>query len=121
MPMIFKLAERKERCTMKLLTEQRQCTPAAYSQDIISDEPAWMAMEDLGQKKAADPDDIVWLNRVAKSLASIHADNMGKYSNISWLPVADEAYWKSVVTQISVSHFELKMEEDRKFDQKFGK
>ena len=120
-PIIFKLAERKERCAMKLLTEQGQCTPAAYSQDIISDEPAWMAMEDLGQKKAADPNDTVWLNRVAKSLASIHADNMGKYSGMSWLPAADEAYWKSVVTQISVSHFERKMEEDRKFDQKFGK
>lgn len=121
MPMIFKFAERKERCTMKLLTEQGQCTPAAYSQDVISDEPAWMAMEDLGQKKSTDPDDNVWLHRVAKSLASIHADNMGKFSDMPWLPVADEAYWKSVVTQISVSHFERKMEEDRKFNRQFGK
>ena len=47
MPMIFKFAERKERCAMKLLTEQGQCTPAAYSQDVISDAPEWMAMEDL--------------------------------------------------------------------------
>ena len=121
MPMIFKFAERKERCAMKLLTEQGQCTPAAYSQDVISDEPAWMAMEDLGQQKTTDPDDNVWLNRVAKSLASIHADNMGKYSDMSWLPVADETYWKSVVTQISVSHFERKMDEDHKFERKFGK
>lgn len=121
MPMIFKFAGRKERCVMKLLTEQGQCTPAAYSQDVISDESAWMAMEDLGKKKTADPDDSNWLNHVAGSLASIHADNMGKYSDMPWLPIADEAYWKSVVTQISVSHFERKMEENREFNQQFGK
>ena len=120
-PMIFKFAERKERCTMKRLTEQGQCTPAAYSQDVISDERKWMAMEDLGQQQSTDPDDCVWLNSVAKSLVSIHADNMGKYSEMPWLPVADEAYWKSVVTQMSVSHFERKMKENRKFEQEFGK
>lgn len=120
-PMIFKFAERKERCAMKRLTEQGQCTPAAYSQDVISDERKWMAMEDLGQQQLADPDDCVWLNSVAKSLASIHEDNMGQYSEMSWLPVADEAYWQSVVTQMSVSHFERKMKENRNFEWEFGK
>lgn len=120
-PMIFKFAERKERYTMKRLTEQGQCTPAAYSQDVISDEHQWMAIEDLGQQQLINPDDCVWLNRVAQSLASIHVDNMGKHSDMSWLPVADEAYWKSVVTQMSVSHFERKIEENRNFEQQFGK
>ena len=76
--MIFKFAGRKERCVMQLLTEQGQCTPAAYSQDVISDESAWMAMEDLGQQKPTVHDDNVWLNSVAKGLASIHAVNMEK-------------------------------------------
>lgn len=120
-PMIFKFAERKERCVMKRLTEQGQCTPAAYSQDVISDEREWMAMEDLGQQQLADPDNRVWLNSVARSLASIHADNMGKYREMSWLPVADEAYWQSVVTKMSVSHFERKMEESLNFEREFGK
>ena len=119
--MIFKIAERKERCAMKLLTEQAQCSPASFSCDVISDEPRWMALEDLGQQKPASPDDGMWLNKVAKNLASIHAANMGKGAEMPWLPVADGAYWQSVVTRISVAHFERKMKENLGFEQQFGK
>lgn len=119
--MIFKLAERKERCAMKLLTGQEQCSPASYSYDVVSDEPKWMAMEDIGHQKAASPDDRMWLNKVAGNLASIHAANMGKGADMPWLPVADGAYWHSVVTRLSIAHFEQKMEEDPGFERAFGK
>ena len=118
--MVFKSAGRSERCAMKLLTEQRQCTPAAYSQDIISSGPEWMAMEDLGPRQAPNPEDHMWLRKVAKGLASIHAANMGKENDMPWLPTADETYWNSVVTQLSVAHFERRVEEDPAFAHKFG-
>ena len=57
--MIFKFAELKERCAMKLLIEQKQSTPVSYSLDVVSDESKWMAMEDLGQQKPIDSDDPV--------------------------------------------------------------
>ena len=118
--MIFKLTDRKERCAMKLLTEQKQCSPACYSEDVQADMPCWMAMEDLGQQKFAEPCNEPWLQRVADSLASIHSMNMDKGAEMPWLPIADEAYWQSVVTTLSVDHFERRMEQDAAFNQEFG-
>ena len=118
--MIFKRTDRKERCAMKLLTEQKQCSPTCYSEDLQTDAPCWMAMEDLGQQRLAEPCDIPWLRRVADSLASIHSMNMNQGGKMPWLPIADEAYWQSVVTTLSVDHFERKMEQNAAFNQEFG-
>lgn len=118
--MIFKIAEWKERCAMKRLTEQAQHTPAAFPLDCVSDEPRWMALEDLGQPSAA-PANPMWLYKAAESLAAIHAENMGKHLDMPWLPVADNIYWESVVTTLSVVHFERKMAESPKFEREFGK
>lgn len=119
--MIFKSADRKERCAMKLLTEQKQCSPACYSDDTVSDEPKWMAMEDLGRPKFADPCDELWLTGVSECLASIHSANMKNGSGMPWLPVADDMYWQNVVTGLSVDHFERKMAQSTAFDREFGK
>lgn len=120
--MIFKLAELKERCVMKRLTEQgHQCTPAAYSKDVITNKPKWMVMEDLGKPKIFCPENEIELNRVANSICAIHVPNMGKDIEMPWLPVADNRYWKDVVTKLSVDHFERKMEQDLTFYKEFGK
>lgn len=116
--MIFKLAQRKERCVMKRLTKQSQCSPAAYSCDVDSDTPQWMAMEDLGRQKPPAADDPLWLTKVAGAFASIHASNMG--SELPWLPRADRAYWQSVTDELSVAHFERKMRENPSFEREFG-
>ena len=117
--MIFKHTERKERHAMQRLTGQRQCTPASYSP--ASRETGWMAMEDLGHPRIASPCDRVWLEKVAEGLASIHAANLEKGSEMPWLPVADDAYWHSVITRLSVDHFRRKMEQDPGFSHEFGK
>ena len=119
--MIFKRTDRKERCAMKLLTEQKQCSPACYCEDLQTDAPCWMAMEDLGEQKLAEPCNELWLGKVANALASIHSTNMDKGLKMPWLPVADEAYWRSVVTTLSVDHFERKMEQNAEFNREFGK
>lgn len=120
--MIFKYTDRKERCAMDLLTKQgRGYAPASYAQDLETDGPGWMAMEDLGKCQPFISDDPAWLGQVADALAAIHWDNMDRGEAMEWLPAGDEAYWQSVATQISVEHFEKKMEESRAFKKEFGK
>lgn len=121
MPMIFKHTELKERRVMKLLTEQAQRTPAAYSADVVSDAPQWMAMQDLGPQKSPPPDDEPWLSSVAETLAAIHAANMGRGAEMPWLPPADDAYWLSVTGRLSVDHFAQKMEDCPAFSREFGR
>ena len=71
-----------------------------------------MAMEDLGQPQIVDTADKIWMGKIADSLASIYISNRGKGLELSWLPIADDTYWCSVVTQLSIDHFERKMEQD---------
>ena len=80
-----------------------------------------MAMEDLGRQRLADPGDGAWLGKVAQALASIHGANLGKGAEMPWLPAADSTYWQSVVTQLSVDHFERKMGQNPEFNREFGK
>jgi len=101
--MIFKEAALKERMTMKTLTDQgHRNTPASFSMDIDTNEPKWMAIEDVGSIKTP-PSGIEWTPKVAEALARIHARNMGKGSEIPWLPHADRHYWENyLVTQVSM-------------------
>lgn len=119
--MIFKEAALKERMAMKTLTDQGHSnTPAAFSLDIETDEPRWMAIEDLGSVKSP-PHGIEWSPKVAEALAKIHARNMQRGSKMLWLPHADHHYWKNyLVTQISVDHFETLMEKNPEFCKEFG-
>ncbi|WP_337103812.1 hypothetical protein [Paenibacillus sp. YIM B09110] len=118
---IVKEAALKERMTMKTLTDQgHRNTPAAYSLDIETDEPRWMAIEDLGHVKSPPPG-VDWSPRVAKALARIHARNMNRGSEMLWLPHADHHYWNNyLVTQVSVDHFETLMEQNPEFRKEFG-
>lgn len=119
--MIFKLAQRGERCVMKRLTEQGQCSPAAYAPDVDSQTPHWMAMEDLGRQKPPVWDDPLWADRAAEGLASIHAANLARGDEMPWLPRADRDYWRSVTDELSVAHFERKLREDPLFEREFGR
>lgn len=119
--MIVKEAALKERMTMKMLTDQgHRNTPAAFSVDIETDEPRWMAIEDLGNVKTP-PSGEDWPPKVAEALASIHARNMHRGPEMLWLPHADGQYWSNyLVTQISVDHFETLMEHNPEFRNEFG-
>lgn len=95
--MIFKKAALKERMAMKTLTEQGHTnTPAAFSLDLETEGPAWMAMEDLGHTPFPSPDDRTWMPKVSEALAKIHMKNRGKGDWMPWLPHADETYWKEI-------------------------
>ena len=112
----------KERMVMQTLTEQGHShTPAAYSADITSDEPAWLLQQDLGKKVNAPHNDPKWFANVADALAEIHGSNMGRGKEMPWLPHADADYWENIVTRISVDHFEKAVCEDKRFAQQFEK
>lgn len=119
--MIFKEAALKERMAMKRLTDQgHRNTPAAFSADTRTDEPKWMAMEDLGRIKMA-PLGPNWTPRVAEALARIHARNLRRGSEMSWLPHADRKYWEDyVITTLSVDHFEALTVQNPDFSREFG-
>ena len=104
---IGKKAELKERMAMQTLTEQGHLyTPAAYSENLVSDEPMWMIQQDLGKRVHAPYGDQKWMENVAEALVEIHGSNMNRGEEMPWLPHADANYWKKIVTQISVDHFE---------------
>jgi len=117
---ILKESERKERLTMKTLTDQgHRNTPAAFSLDTETDAPRWMALEDVGSVKIPPPG-VDWTPRIAEGLASIHARNLQRGPEMPWLPHADPAYWHYIVTQISVDHVERLMVENKDFRSEFG-
>lgn len=120
-PIIFKMAQKKERMSMKILTDQgHSSAPAAFSLDLIADDPHWMALEDVGRVKSP-PGGLDWLPRIADALAGIHANNMGKGADMPWLPHADGDYWRGfLTTRISVDHFEAQMESSADFNREFG-
>ena len=56
---ICKKADLKDRMVMRTLTEQGHLyTPAAYSEDCVSDEPLWMIQQDLGKRINAPRDNL---------------------------------------------------------------
>ena len=117
---ICKKADLKERMVMRTLTEQGHLyTPAAYSEDCVSDEPMWMIQQDLGKRRNAPHDNLQWMERVADVLAEIHGNNMNRGKEMPWLPHADTNYWEKIVTQISVDHFERAVCEDCSFARQF--
>lgn len=119
---IAKKAELKERMAMQTLTEQGHLyTPAAYSDNLVSDEPVWMIQQDLGKRVHAPYGDQKWMENVAEALVEIHGRNMNRGEEMPWLPHADANYWKKIVTQISVDHFERAVCEDGNFAREFEK
>lgn len=119
---ILKRAERKERMAMKVLTEQgHSFTPAAFSPDTDTDEPRWMAQQDMGRNPVPAAVGPAWMAQVANALAQIHADNLGRGAAMPWLPHADRAYWQAyLIRSISVDHFERLMENNADFRREFG-
>lgn len=118
--LICKKAELRERMAMVLLTGQGHAsTPAAYSEDCISNLPKWMVQQDLGKRVPAPKNNPAWMQRVALALAKIHGKNMRRGEEMPWLPRADADYWQKIVKQISISHFEKAVCEDEKFARQF--
>lgn len=118
--MILKCAPLKERWAMDALTRAQTAVPVAFSCDLSTDEPRWMAMEDIGRPQPPSVNDAAWMGKAAGALADIHVKFMGKGSEMPWLPHADERYWKWIVSEISLDHFERKIRECPAFDREFG-
>ena len=118
---IFKRTDLKERCAMVHLTRQKQCSPVSFSNDTVSDTQEWIAMEDLGLQKHHDPTDIKWLSKVAHSLSKVHIKNLDKGHEMSWLPTADESYWNTVTSTLSLSHMEKEIADNNNFAAHFEK
>lgn len=117
---ILKRTDRKERCAMMRLTAQKQCAPAAFACDTVSEEPKWLAMEDLGRQRFPKKIDDAWRRKVARGLAKIHATNLDRGDEMPWLPVADKTYWQTVTTTLSVDHFAREAAQDPAFAARFG-
>ena len=95
---IAKKAELKERMAMQTLTEQGHLyTPAAYSENLVSDDPMWMIQQDLGKRVNAPYGDQKWMENVAEALVEIHGNNMNRGEEMPWLPHADANYWKKLL------------------------
>ncbi|MCI5546786.1 MAG: aminoglycoside phosphotransferase family protein [Clostridiales bacterium] len=116
---ICKKIDLRERMVMRTLTRQGHShTPAAYSPDEDGEE-AWMIQQDLRRRVAAPHDSPEWTARVADALAGIHAANRGRGEEMPWLPRADADYWRKIVTQISIDHFEREICENECFARQF--
>ncbi|MGO2428179.1 MAG: phosphotransferase [Lactococcus cremoris] len=117
---IGKKADLKERMVMRTLTEQgHHHTPAAYCENLTSDEAQWMVEEDLGKQLSAPSNRLQWLNKVAAALAEIYGNNMNRGKEMAWLTPADAEYWNKIVGQLSVDHFEKAISDDYRFAQQF--
>lgn len=115
---ICKKAGLKERMVMRRLTRQGcSCTPAACADD--SPEPGWMLQQDLGKRVEAPRGNREWMQKVASAFAEIHGGSMNRGGDMPWLPHADADYWRKIVTQISVSHFERALCENEAFARAF--
>ena len=117
---ICKKTDRKERMVMQTLTEQGHAnTPASCTMDRTSEEAAWMIQQDLGKRVKAPQNSPEWMKGVADALAGIHVTNRECGAAMPWLPYADGEYWKKIVTEISLNHFEKAVCEDPEFARQF--
>ncbi len=119
--MVLKKTELKERMAMHTLTVQgHKHTPAAYSSDLTSSEPNWIAMEDLAEQRSSIINNIDWKSSVASAIAEIHLNNLGNACMSSWLPTADKVYWTNIASIISLDHFEQAASSNNAFFNEFG-
>lgn len=118
---ILKCTPLEERLAMETLTRQnRRHTPAAFSANTLDPGPEWMAQEDLGPVRAPVCPTPQWMRSAAAALAQIHFDNLQKGDSLPWLPRADGAYWRRLLTQLTVDHFAAKIEQSPAFAREFG-
>lgn len=91
--LVTKDAPLRERRVLAWLAEQRQPhVPWSYTDDLETDAPVLVCMQDVGGEPARPHTAIQ--AEAAEALASIHAANSGKLDQLLWLPRADRTYWE---------------------------
>lgn len=90
--LITKEAGLIERRVLNLLAAQGQCVPFSHTLDLIGDRPALVCQQDLGAGAFPQAPSTELDRQTARCLARIHYTNMGRATELPWLPRADRAY-----------------------------
>src|SRR5919201_6301548 len=91
--LITKEAPLLERRVLDLLTSQSQCVPFSHTLDLTTDRPMLVCQQDLGTDSSQWPPPTELDRQAARCLARIHYTNLGRATELAWLPRADRAYF----------------------------
>jgi hypothetical protein len=97
--LITKEAPLLERRVLDLLTSQGQCVPFSYTLDLAADRSALVCQQDLGTGPSRERASTDLDRQVARCLARIHYVNLGRATDLPWLPHADRAYFEGYILE----------------------
>lgn len=99
--LVTKQAELRERRVLAWLVAQRQnAVPYSCAQDLTTDEPALVCMQDVGDTSrpvSLDPITPEELQREVEGLAAIHAANLTPCESLAGLPLINRDYFAEYV------------------------
>jgi hypothetical protein len=95
--LITKEASLLERRVLDLLTSQSQCVPFSHTLDLTTDRPMLVCQQDLGTDFSQWPPSAELDRQAARCLARIHYTNLGRATELAWLPRADRAYFEGYI------------------------
>jgi hypothetical protein len=95
--LITKEAPLLERRVLDLLTSQSQCVPFSHTLDLATDRPMLVCQQDLGTDSSQWPPSTELDRQAAHCLARIHYTNLGRATELAWLPRADRAYVERLI------------------------
>src|SRR5919198_3789731 len=91
--LITKEASLLERRVLDVLTSQGQCVPFSHTPDLTTDRPMLVCQQDLGTDSSQRPPSTEPDRQATRCLARIHYANLGRSTELAWLPRADRAYF----------------------------
>jgi len=86
--LITKEAGLIERRALTLLAAQGQCVPFSHTLDLIGERPALICQQDLGADASPQTSAVELGRRAARCLVRIHYTNLGRATELTWLPRA---------------------------------
>jgi hypothetical protein len=95
--LITKEAPLLERRVLDLLTSQSQCVPFSHTLDLTTDRPMLVCQQDLGTDSSQWPPSTEPDRQAARCLARIHYTNLGRATELAWLPRADRVYFEGYI------------------------
>lgn len=117
---VCKRTSGQERAALERLTlQERGITPVSICREPETGD-GWILMEDVGNLQPVPENLAHWKRQVARALAGIHRDNLGRGAEMPWLPRGDEEYWRHLTGALSVDHFARMCAEDPVFANQYG-
>ena len=98
--LVVKHASLIERKTLAHLQEGREQVPFNHANDLVSHQPRPLCMQDLGDRNrpySLDPITPGLQRAEANAWAGIHVANLGRRSDLAWLPLANRAYFEEMI------------------------